>query len=152
MALFRIRAISENGLMTTSHERTRTIRDRLVGATQRVTDLLRGEPTGDWHGRYREAVYSLAEAYADHVDEAESPGGLLLDITEADPRLDVEVATLRRDHTELAERFQQLLATEREPAGLLEDTAELLLDLEAHEKLSADLVYRAFSEDLGDAG
>lgn len=114
--------------------------------------MLRGEPTGDWHGRYREAVYSLAEAYADHVDEAESPGGLLLDITEADPRLDVEVATLRRDHTELAERFQQLLATEREPAGLLEDTAELLLDLEAHEKLSADLVYRAFSEDLGEAG
>ncbi len=152
MALFSPSTIHENGSMNTSHERTRAIRDRLVGAKRQVRDLLHKEPTGDWHGRYRDAVYSLAEAYADHVDEAEAPGGLLLDLTEADPRLDVDVAALRRDHTALAERFQQLLTADSEPDRLVEDTAELLLDLEAHEKLSADLVYRAFSEELGEAG
>jgi hypothetical protein len=152
MALPLAPLVGQNRLMSPSIDRTLKIRNRLTEASARLRELLDGSPDGDWTGRFRQALHDLSEAYNDHVDDAEAPEGFFVDLTEADPRLEVEVAVLRQDHTALATRFQDLLRMERDEESTLSDTAELLLDLEAHENLGADLMYRAFSEDLGGAG
>lgn len=145
--------LDQNGSMSPSIDRTLMIRNRLTEASARLRDLLEGRrDEAAWAGRFRQALHDLSEAYNDHVDDAEAPGGFFVDLTEADPRLEVEVAVLRQDHTALATRFQGLLGTDPDQDSILSDTAELLLDLEAHESLGADLMYRAFSEDLGGAG
>jgi hypothetical protein len=138
--------------MSPSIDRTLRIRNRLTEASVRLRELFEGPHDEAWAGRFRQALHDLSEAYNDHVDDAEAPGGFFVDLTEADPRLEVEVAVLRQDHTSLATRFQGLLSADPDDDSILSDTAELLLDLEAHENLGADLMYRAFSEDLGGAG
>lgn len=144
--------VGQNRYMSPSIDRTLMIRNRLTEASARLRDLLEGPRDEAWAGRFRQALHDLSEAYNDHVDDAEAPGGFFVDLTEADPRLEVEVAVLRQDHTALATRFQGLLRTDFDEESILSDTAELLLDLDAHENLGADLMYRAFSEDLGGAG
>jgi hypothetical protein len=138
--------------MSPSFDRTLLIRDRLTVASRRLQELLAMSRDDSWREQYRQALHDLSEAYADHVDDAEAPGGFFVDLTETDPRLEMDVAVLRQDHTQLATRFQDLLRAEVDEDALRSDTAELLLDLAAHEQLGADLMYRAFSEDLGGAG
>lgn len=144
--------VGQNRFMSPLIDRTLMIRNRLAEASTRLRQLLEDRGDENWTATFRQALHDLSEAYNDHVDDAEAPGGFFVDLTEADPRLEVEVAVLRQDHTDLASRFQGLLRTDPDENSILSDTAELLLDLEAHESLGADLMYRAFSEDLGGAG
>lgn len=152
MALPLAPVIGKNMPMSRSLDRTLMIRNRLTEASARLRELLDGSRDEAWTVRFRQALHDLSEAYNDHVDDAEAPGGFFVDLTEADPRLEVDVAVLRQDHTALATRFQGLLGMGQDEDSILSDTAELLLDLQAHENLGADLMYRAFSEDLGGAG
>ncbi len=114
---------------------------RLIGATGDVP----------W-AEFERALRDLLEAYADHVDESEAPDGLLLDLTETDPRLEVDVAELRREHTELAERFCALLATEPERSVLEAEAAEILGRIDAHRRRGTQLMYRAWTEEEGGRG
>lgn len=151
MTLLRITKTNENMKMEAT-DRSQIIRSRLLEALDELRGVLHSEGGPDWDRRFREAVSAVAEVYADHVDDAESPDGLLVDLTELDPCLGASVDLLRRDHTELAERFRRLIRSEADRVDLMEDTGELLIDLEAHERLGADLLVKALSEELGESG
>lgn len=151
MTLLRTGETNQNiGMEAT--DRSQIIATRLLEALDELRSVLHSEGGPDWDRRFRETVSVVAEAYADHVDDAESPDGLLVDLTEIDPRLGAYVDLLRRDHTELAERFYRLLRSESDRVDLMEDTGELLIDLETHERLGADLLVRALGEELGESG
>lgn len=86
----------------------------------------------------------LSAAIAEHLAATEGEHGLYADIVATDPRLRFAVEMLIREHTELRRVAQ------RDPKSLSEhQLAELSRRLDRHCQRGNDLVYEAYSRDLG---
>ena len=79
-----------------------------------------------------------------HVEVTEGEGGLHRAILAGDLRLTNQVAALARDHPLIAADIAAALESPGEQI-----VRELIARLVAHRKRGADLVYVAFSQDLG---
>lgn len=132
--------------------RTDAIDARMEAACERLQALLSQSPSAELDSIIEGELRQLLEAYADHIDESESPDGLLIDLTNNHPGLQVDVATLRREHTDLADRFCRLLASQTDRAGIAAEATEILAALALHRRRGTELMYRAFSDEPGGAG
>ena len=86
----------------------------------------------------------LSAAIAEHLAATEGQHGLYAEIVAADPRLTFAVETLIREHAEFRRAMQ------RDVAGLSDkQLAELTRRLDRHCQRGNDLVYEAYSVDIG---
>ncbi len=104
-----------------------------------------------WRAEVAKELAELGEAFSDHVDEVERPGGLFDEILDEAPRLDPQVNWFKEDHRRLGARIQELASrVQREDPAIMRDlVADLIHDLVRHRQRGADLVYEAYSVDLG---
>ncbi len=146
-------ALPEGGLV-----RARTRRRDLHQAMEALEFAVAG-PAGEpdtWLASVRTALSGLRDALQAHVDEVESPHGLLAEIVDQEPRLTAAADQLRADHPDL------LLATERAmeaaaehdpaPSRVRRRVVSLLGRLTMHRQAGSDLVYEAYSVDIGGTG
>jgi len=113
-----------------------------------------------WAREVISSLGALRSAFEHHVTETESPGGFLQQLTTEAPRLAPAVGRLRKDHSEINLRIQNLLnsagtiATGEHcsPEELRTAALELLRRLARHRQRGADLIYEAYLVDIGTGG
>lgn len=107
-----------------------------------------------WAATVRDSLLSLHQSLAHHVVAVEAPDGLLPQIIDAAPRLANAVKRLEADHRRLSEAISTLVedTSEGEPDAVRELAVELLRDMALHRQRGSDLVYEAYSTDIGGYG
>ena len=127
------------------------IRDALSELEDR---LAAAAASAAWRTDVTSAFADLRQAFQDHVDEVEGDEGILVDLVEAAPRVSNMVALLEREHTTIAERIDRLAESVESlsPPEIREQSFELMRALVLHRQRGSDLVYEAYSTDLGGRG
>lgn len=122
--------------------------DRLEGALAVAT------AKSGWRDEVSAALTDLMNAFDAHVAEVEAPDGLLERLVEEEPRVAVNVETLEQEHVSIRAKIHEVFGRLRtsEPAQLRSDGMELCHNIILHRQLGADIVYEAFSADLGGLG
>ena len=140
---------STNALEAAKSQRV-SLRRAIADLEGALTEAARAD-TGS-AGRLAAVLEHLREVWEVHIQVTEGPGGLYHEILENTPRLANRVARLRREHAELAEGVRAGLAATRS-AGVSDELRDRLLrlfaDLTRHRKRGLDLVYEAYSVDIG---
>lgn len=140
--------------------RMRAQRAELREAASALDDAL-DHPLGTpaWRGRVHTALIELAHDFRDHIELSESAGGLVQTVLEQEPRLSPGIERQREEHVALDHRIQESIAVlEREDTSpveltaVREDLTSLVGDLVRHRQHANDLLYEAFSVDLGGRG
>jgi hypothetical protein len=112
----------------------------------------------EWTAAVLEAVRELRDVWTRHVVETETPNGFLDELTESAPRLSNQVRQLRAEHTEVfdgltrAEGDLQLRTVDDEDewtGAVRAHLTELLGTLAHHRQLGSDLIYEAYTVDVG---
>jgi hypothetical protein len=113
---------------------------------------------GAWRERVRAALAELAHDFDDHIALTESPGGIYDRAKRSAPRLAGAVNRLLAEHRLYREKVHGYLAV-LEHGGQLadmpafrEELTVLLGRLVRHRQAGGDLVYEAYSVDLGGSG
>ena len=110
-----------------------------------------------WGEAVHDALGTLARDFRAHVEVTEGPGGLHSSILARDLRLTNAVADLTGEHADMAAEIATLVSdseppvTESDVDDLRERATRLLGHLVRHRQAGADLVYEAFSLDVGGA-
>lgn len=120
-----------------------------MGRTEQALALPSASPS--WRHDVADALQHVRIALAEHVDEVEGAEGLLVELRQADPRLISKVEQLEREHPQLAEAVDAALrSVEQHTVEEARSTVlDLLLALSRHRQRGADLVYEAYSVDIG---
>lgn len=111
-----------------------------------------------WRERVHTALVELEHDFRDHVELTEGEDGLFETVLAEDTRLAPAVGRQRQEHDELRERVAGCLATLESatpPVDLpafREEVTTLVGDLVRHRQRVNDLIYEAFSVDLGGQG
>jgi hypothetical protein len=110
---------------------------------------------GAWRERVRAALAELAHDFQDHIEITEPPAGLYARARRAAPRLSTTVERLTAEHVRLRDAIQGYLMV-LEHGGTMadlpvfrEEVATLIGQLVRHRQAGNDLVYEAYSVDLG---
>lgn len=120
--------------------------------------LARPLGTAQWRERVHTALVELAHDFRDHVELSESDGGLFRTVLEEDPRLSPAVERQREEHVAVGEHIDEaitVLESENPPWDLVafrEDLTSLAGALVRHRQRGNDLIYEAFTVDLGGQG
>ena len=146
-----------NGGFAEHIERVRAHRAELRESVAAV-DLALESPIargGAWRERVRAALAELAHDFDDHIDLTESPGGIYDRAKRSAPRLGGAIRRLLHEHREYREQIHGYLAI-LEHGGQLADLPAFREELTAlvgclvrHRQAGGDLVYEAYSVDLG---
>lgn len=143
-----------------------TADDRLAGVVQKRSKLGRAMQQVElaaaaaagkesWTADLLERLRQLETAWTDHIGEAEAPMGLHDRILGEAPRLQRVVEAIQLDHRSIASSIGAAVAA---TAGASDDTdkeelrdmaMEVLLALARHRQHGADLIFRAWSVDIG---
>ncbi len=111
-----------------------------------------------WRDRVRESIARVQVALKQHINDTEGPDGLYGELQNDAPRLSNLVKLLTDEHTALKERINQALtmleelpeAFDTEEAEPARESVLLLLGrISRHRQKGADLVWRAYSVDIG---
>lgn len=107
-----------------------------------------------WRSSVTRALVEVRSAIEAHVDEVESTDGLLPQLVTDAPRLSNLVRILERDHRRILESCDEIIAVASgaDPNEIRSMARELMGDLVDHRQQGADLVYAAYSEDIGGQG
>lgn len=107
-----------------------------------------------WRSTVNRALVEVRTEIEAHVDEVEASGGLLPQLVSDAPRLSNLVRILERDHRRLLDSCDEIISVASgADAGEIRSMArELMGDLVDHRQQGADLVYAAYSEDIGGQG
>ena len=107
-----------------------------------------------WRRAVEESLTGLRAAIDAHVTEVEGPEGLLAQLVTDAPRLSNEVELMKREHALLLVDTDVILADveNAEPVDIRDRAMSLLRDLVTHRQTGADLVYEAYSTDIGGQG
>lgn len=113
--------------------------------------------TARWRERVHTALVELAHDFRDHVDLSESGGGLFQTVLEEDPRLAPGIERQREEHVDLHERIETAIVTLEagapfDPVVLREDLTSMVGAIVRHRQRGNDLIYEAFTVDLGGQG
>jgi hypothetical protein len=135
-------------------------RERRRGVQQACTELETalarpaGSNTPAWASSLGEALDNLREAFRRHVEQSESSGGFLPEITADAPRLAHAVDQIRREHVEIVsglERLKSKVATTVGPEdveSVRDESLALVGTITAHRFKGADLIYDAYTVDI----
>lgn len=108
-----------------------------------------------WGERVHDALEALADDWGEHVSVTEGPGGLHEAILGASIRLANGVQALADEHEVIAAQIAAAVAASDAPVSALdvdairEQAIRLLGTLSRHRQRGADLIYDAYSLDLG---
>ena len=113
----------------------------------------------EWAMGVIEALEQLERAIVDHIEITERPDGLYDEIVDAAPRLSHTVQRLRDEHPRMQEATSSLKARltttpvgdARSVAGARDGIQDVLGRLIKHRQRGADLVWEAYSHDIGGA-
>lgn len=123
-----------------------------MDAMERVVASPAAHDPGRWRAGLKETAAALGSALSEHVRVTEGTDGLFEQVMADAPRLAYAVERLREEHVRLKSEVEHLLA-DIERNGRADDlvraAVELLTQLSLHRHTGADLVYEAYSVDLG---
>jgi hemerythrin HHE cation binding domain-containing protein len=107
-----------------------------------------------WAQRVHRALGELSADFDEHIDITEGPDGLYRELLTTAPRLSKMVARLTREHGQVRHLLDQLQAHTNGPqvpdVDRIRDIGTTLLGrLAHHRQRGADLVFEAYSVDLG---
>ncbi len=143
-------------------------REALFEAVIGLEDAL-ASPIGDherWRLRVAMAVDHAVARISEHVAQTEGPGNILDEIVSVAPRLDRRVTQMKVDHENLekaahglALAVADLTPDDGASAGRSEDRAiavrnravDVMGQIARHRQRGADLLYEAYSVDLGNS-
>ena len=138
-------------------ERSREKRRGVQRASAELEEAL-ARPAGQdakvWSAKTARAVHVLSEAFDNHVQQSEGPGGLLSEILETAPRLAHGVDRVKQEHRDLFGQISELedrVEGNEDPAciaGIRDEAACLVRAIADHRQRGADLVYEAYSVDI----
>ncbi len=106
----------------------------------------------NWRDSLGRELMGLRDAFDDHVEEVEGEDGLLNQLIEDAPQLANQVNALEAEHSDLSRRIEHLLGLVRgqaEPAEIRDEVLDTLLAIARHRQRGADLVYQAYTIDIG---
>ena len=137
--------------------RRRTLHEAIVQLEMATSSPAAGR-VPDWTARLAKDLTGVRDAFAQHVEATEKPGGLYEEIMGKAPRLANGVDRLRDEHPVITERIDETLA--RVESGEIEgdawpvdnarDELQRLLGLVVrHRQRGADLVWEAYNLDIG---
>jgi hypothetical protein len=141
-------------------ERVRAHRAELRDSVAAVDEALASPIArgGAWRERVRAALAELAHDFQDHIDLTEGQGGLYDSVRRGAPRLSGAVNRLTGEHQQYGEAIRSYLAvlehggTVADLPAFREEVTTLMGKLVRHRQKGADLVYEAYSVDLGGSG
>jgi hypothetical protein len=123
-------------------------------ATQRLERAMctpANDPT--WRPGMTRAVAHLRTAFGEHVDVTEGPAGLYAGLLEHAPRLARGLHLLVDEHRRVLSSLRTLEGRLRDgeagPDDVRRQAARLLHQVGRHRQRGADLIYEAYSTDLG---
>ncbi|HLK10769.1 MAG TPA: hypothetical protein VKW76_05275 [Candidatus Binatia bacterium] len=145
---------------TPTLEEARRRRADLHRALVEVEQAISGPAAGrlrEWTDRVTRRLRQLGHALEDHVAVTERPGGLYEEITAQAPHLAEKVRRVGAEHAVLRESVSRLLdRLESTPVGdawplqdARADVQRLLGRIVRHRQVGADLVWEAYSVDIG---
>lgn len=107
-----------------------------------------------WAERVQAALVELSGDLREHIDLTEGPGGLYRALRTTAPRLSNAVSRLTREHAEIGDLLEGLLTHVSGPGGHDPDPVRdlgmvLLGRLVRHRQRGSDLMYEAYSVDVG---
>ena len=111
--------------------------------------------SGGWRDRVAAALDDLRGALRVHIEEVESPSGLLVAALDTAPRVAPLVDRLRADHKEIAPAADALAEhiagsdPTLDSGAMRREVMSILGRLAEHRQKGADLVYEAYEVDIG---
>jgi len=130
--------------------------EAVLGQVERALAAPGAGRAGRWLAGVRSELSHRRGGFARHVEITEGSGGLHEEIVRRAPRLAPMVARLQDDHAAIGRAIEERLAAIPEDAGddeRVADTREAVLALLArltrHRQSGADLIYEAYSVDIG---
>lgn len=131
-------------------------RQRRVELKEAVSDveIAASSPIGwpNWRSNLQTKLESLRIALEQHVEEVESPEGLLAQLTDDSPRLVNKIDRVRDEHPELTRQVADAIASAKGSSDAEELRREVLAVLVAivrHRQRGADLIYEGYDVDIG---
>jgi hypothetical protein len=109
-------------------------------------------PAGDpaWLAGVARQLARLRQAFADHVGLTEGAGGLYGALLIDSPRLANEVTVLAREHVAIQQSLDVLVgALDAPPEQIRVEASDALRSLFRHRQRGADLIYEAYTTDIG---
>jgi hypothetical protein len=148
--------VHETSILTRAQNRRAFLWSAMTGLEKAIAGPSSRE---GWIQRVESSLSELRQALEEHVEMAESSGGLFLEIMAVAPRLASEVELLRKEHRQLSislARAQEVAwATEAEPScdpsRLRRAVTSLLGRLTRHRQRGSDLVFEAYNVDIAAA-
>jgi hypothetical protein len=132
------------------------LRRSLVDVEQAISGPASGR-IPEWTDEVARRLRQLEQAFEEHIAVTERPGGLYEEILLQAPHLGAKVRRVGAEHPVLRERIAVLLGRlESPPIGdalehARDDVQRLLGKIVRHRQLGADLVWEAYSVDVGSA-
>ncbi len=131
-----------------------------LGEVADLTEAFLARPASEpaWAARVSEALAGLRAAFGAHVDEVEKDDGLLPRVLTDVPRLANGVSRLQGEHAEIDLRINEVVdlvcgcAPDCDHTAVEEvrvEALEVLSLISRHRQAGADLVYEAYSVDIG---
>jgi hypothetical protein len=150
--------LEPNAMPTLEEARRRRadLRRALVDVEQTISGPAAGR-IGEWTGKVARRLRQLHHALEEHIAVTERPGGLYEEILAQAPHLAGKVRRVGAEHAVLRESVSTLLTRlESMPIGdawpleeARADVQRLLGKIVRHRQLGADLVWEAYSVDIG---
>ncbi len=138
-------------------KRRRTLHEALVGLEVAISSPAAGR-IPEWTRLVTKEMTSIRDAWDQHIDTTEKPGGLYEEIVGISPRLAGTVDRLRDEHPEITAAVGQMLARleQVEIGGLAwplddarDDLQRFIGKMIRHRQKGADLVWEAYNVDIG---
>ena len=137
-----------------SHDDIVRRREDLHRAMVRLeASVARSSKLDDWQQVVEETLAGIQDALRRHAGEVESENGLLNEVVARAPHLSAAADSLRDEHRDLEEAVwtaQAVAGTHGvDPSQVRAEAMEVITRLANHRQTGADLLYDAYSVDLG---
>ena len=137
--------------------RRRELRDSLFALEEAISSPVR--TPDQWREIVCVRLLAMQNAFADHVTETESPGGLYDELEDMDINIVSSARRLREEHPSLTALIGAKVATFQAPFPDGADLGEIRDDVQRvmgrivrHRQQGSDLVWQAYAIDIGTAG
>lgn len=136
-------------------QRRAELREAMTGLEVAIAAPFPGR-ADEWVAEVSERFAELQRDFADHLEITEEPGGLHDDLVETAPRLASGVAHLVKEHKLISaaidaaqSRLESARTDAEEIPGLRDAVLEVLSLLARHRQRGSDLVWEAYTYDVG---
>jgi hypothetical protein len=145
--------LAEQGLLDALRARRADLRES-IGGLERALAAPAPNRLQAWFHRVHAALGQLSADFREHIDITEGSGGLYGELLTTEPRLSNTVARLTREHVQVRDSLATLLARTSGPEfpdveRVRDIGTRLLGQLARHRQRGSDLIFAAYSVDLG---